>query len=173
MNYVLGGAFNSRINMNLREDKGYTYGARSGFSATQYPGPFTASASVRTDTTAASIIEFMNEMTTYRDEGITPAELRFTQDAIGQGEALDYETPGQKARLLEQIITYDLDSGFVREQQRILNDMSVAQINELARLHLPVERMIILVVGDKSLVGDSLQALGYPIVELDTDATPL
>ncbi len=173
MNYVLGGAFNSRINMNLREDKGYTYGARSGFSGSKHPGPFTASASVRTDTTAASIVEFMNEITGYRDQGITPEELRFTQDAIGQSEALDYETPGQKARLLEQIISYDLDSSFVREQQRILNDMSVEQINALARRHLPVEEMIILVVGDKSLVGESLEALGYPIVELDTNALPL
>ena len=62
MNYTLGGAFNSRINLNLREDKGYTYGARSGFSGSKLPGPFTASASVRTDTTADSIIQFINEI---------------------------------------------------------------------------------------------------------------
>src|SRR5690606_15438122 len=116
MNYVLGGAFSSRINLNLREDKGYTYGARSGFTASRLPGPLTASASVRTDTTADAVVQFINEISGYRDAGITAEELQFTKDAIGQSEALDYETPGQKASLLEQIITYDLEGDFVRRQ---------------------------------------------------------
>jgi zinc protease len=173
MNYVLGGAFSSRINLNLREDKGYTYGARSNFSASKLPGPFTASASVRTDTTADSVVQFVNEITGYRDAGITPEELQFTKDAIGQSEALDYETPGQKASLLEQIITYDLESDFVRRQLELINGLTPERVNELARRHLPVEDMIILVVGDKAAINDSLVALGYEIVELDTEANPV
>ncbi|MGA0805111.1 MAG: M16 family metallopeptidase, partial [Pseudohongiellaceae bacterium] len=93
MNYVLGGAFNSRININLREEKGYTYGARSGFAAGKLPGPFTASASVLQSATADSVVQFIDEIRAYRNGGITPAELQFTKDAIGQSEALDYETP--------------------------------------------------------------------------------
>jgi zinc protease len=173
MNYSLGGAFNSRINLNLREDKGYTYGARSGFSASKLPGPFTASASVRTDTTADSIVQFMNEITGYRDDGITPAELAFTKDAIGQSEARDYETPGQKARLLDQIITYDLPPDFVRQQQAVISGMTQERVLEMAQKHLPVEQMKILVVGDKAVIGDSLAELGYPIVELDTEGNPV
>ncbi|MEY4642044.1 MAG: hypothetical protein RLZZ227_2038 [Pseudomonadota bacterium] len=173
MNYVLGGAFNSRINLNLREDKGYSYGARSGFSATKIPGPFTASAGVRTDSTADAVVQFMNEISGFRDTGITDVELRFTQDAIGQSEALDYETPGQKASLLEQIITYDLEPEFVRQQQQLITNMSIERINELARKHLPVEDMIIVVVGDKATINDSLMPLGYPIVELDAEGNPL
>ena len=169
MNYALGGAFNSRINLNLREDKGYTYGARSGFSAGRLPGPFTASASVRTDTTADAIVQFMNEIENYRENGISPTELEFTKDAIGQSEARDYETPGQKARLLDQIITYDLPPDFVRQQQAVISDMTQERIQELAREYLPVEKMKIVVVGDKAVIGESLADLGYPVVELDTE----
>lgn len=173
MNYVLGGAFNSRINLNLREDKGYSYGARSGFSATKIPGPFTASAGVRADSTADSVRQFMNEITSYRDNGITPQELKFTQDAIGQSEALDYETPGQKASLLEQIITYDLEPDFVRRQQQMITNLTPERVNELARTHLPVEDMIIVVVGDKASNYEELMELGYPIVELDVEGNPI
>ncbi len=173
MNYPLGGAFSSRINLNLREDKGYTYGARSSFSATRYPGPFTASASVRADSTADSIVQFINEITQYRDQGITDEELAFTKNAIGQSEALDYETPGQKARLLSQIIEYDLDRDFVNRQQQIINGLTTERVNALAEEHLPVEEMIILVVGDKMLIEDSLIDLGYNIVELDSEGQPL
>lgn len=173
MNYVLGGAFSSRINLNLREDKGYTYGARSSFSATRYPGPFTASASVRTDSTADSIVQFMNEISQYRDQGITAEELAFTKSAIGQSEALDYETPRQKAGLLAQIAEYDLSSDFVSRQQEIINELSIEQVNALAVEHLPVEEMIIVVVGDKASIEPSLRELGYNIVELDSEAQPL
>ncbi|MBN4075356.1 MAG: peptidase M16 [SAR86 cluster bacterium] len=173
MNYTLGGAFSSRINLNLREDKGYTYGARSNFSATQYPGPFTASASVRADSTADSIVQFINEITQFRDQGITAEELAFTKNAIGQSEALDYETPGQKSRLLGQIIKYGLNRNFVNVQQEIINDLSIERVNELAREHLPVEEMILVVVGDKMLIEQSLIELGYNIVELDNEGQPL
>ncbi|HWK53915.1 MAG TPA: pitrilysin family protein, partial [Hyphomicrobiales bacterium] len=173
MNYVLGGAFSSRINLNLREDKGYTYGARSGFSASRLPGPFTASASVRVDTTADSVTQFIKEITDYRDGGITEAELKFTKDAIGQSEALDYETPGQKSNLLQQILTYQLPADFVRQQQQLITGISTERVDELARKYLPVDRMIIVVVGDKASINDSLVALGYPIVELDTEGKPL
>lgn len=173
MNYTLGGAFSSRINLNLREDKGYTYGARSNFSATKYPGPFTASASVRADSTADSIVQFINEITQFRDQGITEEELAFTKNAIGQSEALNYETPGQKSRLLGQIIEYDLESDFVNRQQQIINDLTMERVNELATKHLPVEEMILLVVGDKMLIEDELIALGYNIVELDSEGQPL
>ena len=173
MNYVLGGAFSSRINLNLREDKGYTYGARSSFSATRYPGPFTASASVRTDSTADSIVQFMTEISQYRDGGISAEELAFTKSAIGQSEALDYETPRQKAVLLGQIIDYDLSSDFVIRQQEIINQLSIERVNALAQEHLPLEKMIIVVVGDKATIEPSLLELGYNIVELDSEGQPL
>ncbi len=173
MNYVLGGAFNSRINLNLREDKGYTYGASSSFTGTKLPGPFTASASVRTDVTADSVVQFVNEITGYRDKGITAEELAFTRNSVGQSEALRYETPAQKAGLLQQIATYDLKNDFVKKQQVMITALTQQRVNELARTHLPFGNMQLLVVGDKTVINDSLVKLGYRIVELDTEGNPL
>ena len=78
MNYALGGAFNSRINLNLREDKGYSYGARSFFNGDEQAGWYRAGAAVRADSTAASITEFIKEITTYHASGISADELAFT-----------------------------------------------------------------------------------------------
>ncbi len=173
MNYVLGGAFNSRINLNLREDKGYTYGARSRFSGSKLPGPFTASASVLKEATADSVVQFVNEINTYRDKGITRDELTFMRSAIAQSDALSYETPGQKAGFLGQIIEYDLPANFVEQQTSIINAITQDQINQLAKKHLPLENMIILVVGDKEVILSPLKELGYPIVELDSEGEPV
>jgi len=168
MNYVLGGAFNSRINLNLREDKGYTYGARSNFSSSEMPGPFTASASVRMDSTADSVVQFVNEIRSYAEAGITVDELEFTRSAVGQSDALRYETPRQKAGFLGRIVQYNLPEDYVDTQREIINNIDKSEMDELAREKLPLENMLILVVGDKSVILESLEALGYPIVELDS-----
>lgn len=173
MNYVLGGAFSSRINLNLREDKGYTYGARSGFSSTKMPGPFTASASVRMDSTADSVVQFINEISDYRANGISGEELEFTRSAIGQRDALNYETPAQKARFLGNILHYQLPEDFVDQQAQIINTISKQEIDVLARDKLPLESMVMLVVGDKSVIAEGLAALGYRIVELDSSGQEL
>lgn len=173
MNYILGGSFNSRINMNLREDKGYTYGARSGFASTFYPGPFTASAGVIAKATDSSVAEFMKEIVKYRNEGITKDEWSFTQKSIGQRDALKYETPDQKAGFLKQILQYNLPKDFVEKQNVILNSMTIADVNEVAKKYLPVESMIILVVGDAASNKSKLEALGYEVLLMDTDGKVL
>ena len=128
---------------------------------------------MRTDTTADSVVQFINEISNYRENGITADELQFTKDAIGQSEARDYETPRQKAGLLDQIITYDLDNDFVRQQQAVISAMTQERIQALAEQHLPVEKMKILVVGDKAVIEESLIELGYPIVELDEEGNSI
>lgn len=173
MNFTLGGAFNSRINLNLREDKGYSYGARSFFSGNENRGFFRASAGVRTDSTAASITEFMKEIDGYHASGLSADELSFTKNAIGQSDARSYETPFQKLGFLSQIQTYDLDPAFVDEQNVILANMSSTELNALAKKHLNSDEMVMLVVGDKSVVLDEVKELGYTIVELDEDGNPL
>ena len=167
MNYTLGGAFNSRINLNLREDKGYTYGARSFFNSNDEAGPFTASAGVRGDVTDSAVYEFMKEITTFRKEGISDDELVFLKKSIGQRDARNYEAPNQKAGFLRRIVHYDLDKDFVEEQSKIINSISKDEINVLAQKYLPVDKMNILVVGDKETVKPGLARLGYEIVELD------
>jgi len=173
MNYTLGGAFNSRINLNLREDKGYTYGARSGFNGQETYGTYRASAGVRADATAASITEFIKEISGFNETGITEDELSFTKSAIGQRDARSYETPGQKLGFLSRMMTYDLKPSFVDEQVDILQNMTKADADALAQKHLNLDDMIMVVVGDKAKHLDEVKALGYPVVELDPDGNPL
>ena len=166
-NFVLGGAFNSRINLNLREDKGYTYGARSFFGGEQDYGLFTAMAGVRTDTTAASIVEFEREIRRYAKDGIQPDELAFTRNAIGQRDALRYETPRQKLGFLSGIQVYGLDDDFVDQQNAILASIPASELNAIAAKHLTMEEMVIVVVGNRAAIEEELAALGYEIVHLD------
>jgi zinc protease len=173
MNFALGGAFNSRINLNLREDKGYTYGARSGFSGSKYTGPFTASAGVRADATAASVVEFMKEISDFRAKGITEAELQFMKNSIGQSDARKYETPGQKAGFLGRILRFDLKKNYADKQTQILNKITKKDIDALAAKYLPSDKMHIVVVGDKKTVMPELAKLNYEIVELDANGNPV
>ena len=166
-NYVLGGAFNSRINLNLREDKGYTYGARSMFAGDMDYGLFTAMAGVRRDTTAASIIEFDKEIRSYAKDGIEADELAFTRSAIGQRDALRYETPRQKLAFLSRIQTYGLADDFVDRQNAILASITADELNAIAAKHLTMDDMVIVVVGDRSAIEEELLALGHEIVHLD------
>ena len=169
MNYMLGGAFNSRINLNLREDKGYTYGARSFFNGDETRGWYRAGAGVRADSTAASLTEFINEIKSYNADGITPEELEFTKSAMGQRDARAYETPRQKLGFISRMMTYNLKPSFVDEQSEILQGMSKADIDALASKHLKLDEMIMVVVGDKAKYMDEVKALGYPVVEMDAD----
>ena len=171
-NYILGGAFNSRINMNLREDKGWTYGARSSFGSTKTPGPFTAQAGVKAAATDSSVVEFIKEITNYGKTGITEDELAFLKSSVGQRDALRYETSFQKALFLNQIIDYDLPGNFVEQQSQILQKMTKKDIDAVAKKRLPVNNLIITVVGDKSAVKPGLQRLGYEVVELDKEGNP-
>ena len=164
MNYVLGGAFNSRINLNLREDKGWTYGARSGFSGSDEPGPFTASAGIRANATDSAVYEFMREITEYRENGITEDELTFMRNSIGQSDARSYEAPQQKAGFLRQIIRYNLDENFVETQADIIQTITQEEINDLAKEHLKTDQFYILVVGDAETHREGLEALGYEVI---------
>jgi zinc protease len=171
-NYILGGAFNSHINLNLREKRGWTYGARSGFTSGKYGGDFTASAGVLATATDSSVSEFVKEIRNYRETGITPEELRFTQTSIGQSDARRYETNGQKAAFLSRLLEYDLKPTYVDEQSKILSTITPAEIKQLANKYLNTDNMVIVVVGDKVRIQPGLQKLGYPIVELDADGKP-
>ena len=167
MNYPLGGAFNSRINLNLREDKGWTYGARSYFAVSEDPGPYIATAGVLGTATDSSVVEFMKEISDYREEGITEDELAFMRNSIGQRDARSYETPRQKAGFLSRIVHYDLDADFVDKQTEIVNSISKEELDALAKKHLKEDNFYILVVGDGASNRAKLEKLGYELVELD------
>ncbi|MCA6074263.1 M16 family metallopeptidase [Fulvivirga sedimenti] len=167
MNYPLGGAFNSRINLNLREDKGWTYGARSYFDVGDEPGPYVASAGVKASATDSAVYEFMKEIGDYRENGMTDEELEFMRNSVGQRDARSYETPGQKANFLYRVAHYDLDRTFVDEQTKIIRTISKEELNALAKKYLQDDQMYILVVGDGASNRQGLQRLGYEIVPID------
>ena len=165
MNFPLGGVFNSRLNLNLREDKGYTYGARSGFNGNRLAGFFTAKAAVRADVTDKSIVEFVNEINDYATKGITNDELAFMRQSINQRDALKYETPGAKLQFLAQILEYDLTPSFVKEQADIVESITLAEVNALAKTYLNIEDMLMVVVGNSKVLTPQLEALGYQVID--------
>jgi zinc protease len=171
LNYVLGGAFSSRINMNLRESKGYTYGARSGFSAGVRPGPFAATGGIHTQYTKESVVEFMKELNAILD-GVTDKELEFAKNALAQGLALRYESTMARMQLLNDIGKYGFPDDYLQKRLKQLDALTVDDLKALAKKHLHPDKMAILVVGDKQKVQQGLNGLGYgDAVELDIDGT--
>ncbi|RYZ30286.1 MAG: insulinase family protein [Chitinophagaceae bacterium] len=168
-NFPLGGAFNSRINLNLREDKGWTYGARSSFSGDEYSGEFAFSSGIKADATDSALIEVMKEIKNYTANGPTDEEVDFMKNAVGQRDALAYETGVQKAAFIGRILDYNLPSNFVEQQNKILKSMTKEQMKAMAQKYLHPEKMNILLVGDKKKILDGVKKLGYDIVELDVD----
>jgi len=169
VNYILGGGFDSRLNMDLREEKGWTYGVSSGFASGHYGGYFIASAGVRSASTDSAVMELVKDIHLYNDKGINDEELEFTKNSIGLSDARKYETNAQKAGFLAHIQEYDLKPDFVTEENAILSGITKEQIDELAKKYLNPDVMSILIVGDKDKLAPGLQQLGYKIVELDTD----
>ncbi|MEJ7609664.1 MAG: pitrilysin family protein [Ferruginibacter sp.] len=169
VNYVIGGDFNSRLNINLREDKGWTYGARSSFSGNEYAGKYEFNAGIRADATDSALSEIIKEIKGYAASGITEEELAFMKMAIGQRDALAFETGAQKAAFVGRILQYDLPADYVKKQNAILKDMTKAELDALAKKWLDVNKMNILLVGDKAKILPGLQKFGYEIVELDAD----
>jgi zinc protease len=173
MNYVLGGGFNSRLNMNLREDKGWTYGARSGFDGDKYGGDFEFSSGIRADATDSALKEVVRELKNYAMDGISDSELVFMKSAIGQRDALRYETGFQKAGFIRNILEYGLPANYTEIQQRILQGMTKGDIDAIAKKYIDTGKLNMLLVGDKAKILPGLQKLGYPIVELDVDGNPV
>jgi zinc protease len=171
MNFPLGGAFNSRINLNLREDKGWTYGARSNFVGNDYTGNYTFSSGIKANATDSALSEVMNEITTFKNEGIKADEFSFMKNAISQSEARKYETLMQKATLLYTILKYNLANDYTTKQNEMLKNISTEQINTLAKKWLQVDKMKIVLAGDKAKIAPGLERLGYKIIDVDADGT--
>lgn len=163
MNFVLGGNFNSRINLNLREDKGYTYGANSYFSADRYGGIYQATAAVRADVTAPALQEFFKEIKQYQQQGMSATELEFMRKAINQSDALAYETPGAKLGFMSAILQYGLAADFTTQRNQIVRDISLAELNQLAARHLDPASFSVVVVGPAAQLKPQLQQLGMPV----------
>jgi predicted Zn-dependent peptidase len=161
LNTILGGQFVSRINMNLREDKGYTYGARTTFDFRRRRGPFLFQASVQTDVTAAAIREALFELEAIRgSRPATRAELELAQASLTRGYPRNFETAEQIARAMAQLALYDLpDDYFERFVPSVLS-VDADTVTRVAREYLQPSSALTVVVGDTDATAASLPDLG-------------
>ncbi|MFT5892278.1 MAG: zinc protease [Dokdonia sp.] len=165
MNYKLGGAFNGVVNIILREEKGYTYGARTRFSGTKIPGPFTASSSVRTNTTGESVQIFKDEIARYK-EGITAEDLDFTKNALIKSNARRFETQGALLGMLQEMSAYNLAPNYIEDEETTVRNMTLEQHKALANKYLDESKMAYLVVGDAATQYAQFQKMGFDEVKL-------
>ena len=172
-NFPLGSVPSGRLFLNLREDKGWTYDARSAFSGDQYSGDFELSSGIRANVTDSALAETMKELKNYLQNGPTNEEVAFMKSAMGQRDALRYETGAQKASFIGRILEYNLPANYVDVQNKILQSMTAAQLKATANKHIKPEKMNILLVGDKATILDKVKKLGYEVVELDADGNKL
>ncbi len=164
MNSILGGQFTSRINLNLREDKGYTYGARSAFEMGTFAGPFVASAGVQTAVTKESVEEFMRELVEIRtSRPATPEEVEFARTGIIRSQPLSVETNGQIAARVGEMVRYDLPEDYFDDFAERVADVTVEDVNRVAREYLQPEAFAIVVVGDLAEIESGIRTLPFPV----------
>ncbi|HXH70008.1 MAG TPA: pitrilysin family protein [Pyrinomonadaceae bacterium] len=177
MNTLLGGAFTSRINMNLREDKGYTYGARSGFSYRRGAGPFTASAGVQTAVTKESVVEFLKEIRGVRGEiPVTQQELEYNKQSLIRSYPRNFETVEQIAGQLANVVTYGLPDTYFNDYISRVNAVTLEDVNRVANKYLSPDKLAIVVVGDRKTIEPGLkqiEGLGNSIIYLDAEGNPI
>ncbi len=160
LNTILGGQFVSRLNMNLREDKGYTYGVRSGFEFRRSPGPFSVQAAVQTAATADAIREVLSELSAIQGaRPATPAELELAKSALTKGYARSFETAGQIGRGLAQLALYGLPDDTLERFVPSIHAVDIAAVTAAAE-RLDLSRMTVTVVGDREKIEPGLAGLG-------------
>jgi zinc protease len=165
MNTVLGGSFSSRLNQNLRETKGYTYGAFSGFAYRPVPGPFTATAAVRSEVTDSSLIQFFRELQAIRDSLVTDTELRRAKSYISLGLPRDLETPEQLTKAVQHLLLFGLPLDYYEQYVTRIMSVTREDVQRVARKYIDPTHVAILVVGDQQKIRSGIAALRLGTVE--------
>jgi predicted Zn-dependent peptidase len=177
LNQMLGGAFVSRVNLNLREAKGYTYGARTSFDYRRGAGPFTANAGVQTAVTKESVSEFLKELRGIRgDIPITESELNQAKESLIRGFPRTFETPSQIAARLTDVALYGLSDNYFDTYISGIQKVTAADVTRVAREAIDPDHLAILVVGDRSVIEPglrSLEGIGTTVTILDAEGRPV
>jgi zinc protease len=161
MNYILGGGgFASQLTQQLREGKGYTYSINSGFSGTKSPGAFVIGSSVRTNITLESAQLIKSILQDY-PKNYSEKELETTKGFLIKSNARAFETAGAKLNMLENISKYGWNYDYVKDRERTVKAMTVAQVQDLSRKYLDTDKMFWLVVGDAKTQLPRLKELGF------------
>ena len=164
-NYKLGGSFNGVFNLILREEKGFTYGARSNFSGAKNYGAFTASSRVRTNSTLESVTIFKTEMEKYR-ANVPQEYVDFTKSSLLKGNALRFETLGSLLGMLNTMTSYGLPADYIKQEEAFVRSLTVEKQLELANKYIDPSKMYYVVVGDAKTQLKELEkvGLGKPIL---------
>jgi zinc protease len=170
MNAVLGQMFASRLNMNLRERLGYTYGASSAFTMRRRNGLFVMQTAVQTETTAHSVSEMLGEMRRIREAEVTPQELDDARSYLAGSFPLQLQTTDGVSGKLVALVTYDLPDGYFDSYRENVMGITAADVLEAARRRLHPDNAAIVVAGDAARIVPELEALGEgPVTVLDPD----
>lgn len=158
LNTVLGGSFTSRLNQNLREEHGYSYGASSRFDMRLAAGPFLAGAGVQTDKTAESLREFFNELQAIRTP-VGAEELTKAINYVALGFPGEFEAIGDLTAQLEQLAVYDLPERYFAEYVTHIQAVTAAAVQKAATTYIQPDRFVVVVVGDRQVIESPIRAL--------------
>lgn len=173
MNALLGGVFNSRINLNLRERHGYTYGARSIFAFRRLAGPFVVSAPVRNEVTRESVTEVFNELRRIRTADIEQRELEDTKNYIAGVFPATVQSSGDIAGRILDMELYTLPHDYFDRYREKITSVTAEDVARVARKYIDPDRALIVIVGNAAQIREPLSALGLPIEHLDVDGNVL
>jgi zinc protease len=169
MSAILGGLFNSRLNMQLREAKGYTYGAGAGFDMRRGAGPFTARAAVNTEVTVPAVVDTLAELTRMRDTPVEVTELAAARDFLVGVFPLRFETPGAVVGAVAGLAVHGLPLDELTDYRARIEAVDIGAVTEAARAHLLVDRAAVVLVGDVDAFGSELEAAGLGRLVIDRD----
>lgn len=168
MNDVLGGLFSSRINMNLREQHGYTYGAFSTFNFYRFGGPFFAGASVRTDVTGAAAKELFSELERITKDPPTAEELKLAREAEIRSVPGQFETARGTSTRMGQLFIYKLPDNYYATLPAQFEAVTPQQVTQAAADHIRPQQMVVIAVGDRQKIEAGLKELNLGPVEYRT-----
>ncbi|HLV25344.1 MAG TPA: pitrilysin family protein [Gemmatimonadales bacterium] len=174
MNALLGGLFNSRLNLNLRERNGYTYGANSAFDWRRDAGPFTAGAAVQSEVTAAAVREALAEMERFAESPIPDEELSLALDYLEGVFPIRFETTGAIASALAGMVVYGLPDDYYDSYRSKVRAITVNDVRRAARAHLKLGSLQLVVVGDTAAVKEPLAELRFGELQVyDSQGNPI
>ena len=169
MNALLGGVFNSRINLNLREQHGYTYGARSLFAFRRQAGPFVVSAPVRNEVTRESVTELIAELRRIRTGDVEPRELDDTKNYLMGVFPATVQSAGDVAGRLLDMELYDLPHDYFDRYRENIGAVTKDKVERVAMRYIDPDHAVIVIVGNAKQIREPLGELGVPIHEMDID----
>jgi len=174
MNTILGGQFTSRLNSNIRERRGFSYGVRSMFQFNRLPGPFVASGAVQTAKTDSALQEFLREIDLMREKGLTAEELEYAKNRTKGVFVAGFETPAQIAGGLVNLVVYKLPDDYFVNYLKNFDAVTLADVQRVAKQYLDSSKMVIVVVGDVKTIRPGIEHMKFaPVVVTDVAGNPV